>query len=138
MGLGLCSCLAWSLPLWFYEIRLVGSRCHIGKPNSAPLSACSSALLSRLEDVTFPSLPYVFSNHSSVSPGYLVALGGTLVVLMKLLIGVLSTSPWDLVEMQLPVCNDIPGALGPGVESRASSSHVEGMLAGPRDRLLYP
>lgn len=117
MGLGLCSCLAWSLPLWFDEIRLVGSRRHIGKPNGAPLSACSSALLSRLGDVTFPSLPYVLSNHPSIPPGYLVASGGTLVVLMKLLIGVLSTSPWDLVEMQLPVCNDIPGALGPGVES---------------------
>lgn len=108
--------MAWSLPLWFYEIRLVGSRRHKGKPNGALLSACSSALLSRLEDVTFPSLPYVSSNHSSIPPGCLVALGDTLVVLMKLLIGVLSTSPWDLVKMQLPVCNDIPDALGSGVE----------------------
>lgn len=49
--------------------------------------------------------------------GYLVALSGTPVVLMKLLIGMLSISLWDLVKMQLLVCNDIPGALGPGVES---------------------
>lgn len=96
---------------------LVGGGRPIGKPDSVLLSACSSALLSRLEGFTPPGLPYVSPNHSFIPPGDLVALSGTLVVLMKLLIGVLSVSFWDPVRMQLPVCDGFPGALGPGVES---------------------
>lgn len=55
---------------------LVGSRRPIGKPNSVLLSACSSALLSRLEGFTPPGLPYVSPNHSFIPPGDLVALRG--------------------------------------------------------------